>query len=70
MLFVLCIVDGIFFSASNKTEMKKKKKEKRKEKKRHILIHIVFTIYMRWYNAKKWCLHFKHKKWIHIKDLK
>ena len=64
MLFVLCIVDGIFFSASNKTEMKKKRK------KRHILIHIVFTIYMRWYNAKKWCLHLKHKKWIYIKDLK
>ena len=33
MLFVLCIVDGIFFSASNKTEMKKKKKKKEKKKK-------------------------------------
>ena len=47
MLFILCIVDGIFFSASNKTEKKKGKKKKKTTYTRthnihnlHVLVHI------------------------------
>ena len=45
MLFVLCIVDGIFFSASNKTEMKKKRKKKKRKKKTYTHTHSIHNLH-------------------------